>query len=85
MTTNRRDRGGGLTCTMRVILTTKAIRKKKGDKEEVGNNDKTSVTSGFMSTLNVSNSHTRLPPPPPKKAPDFRHPDEVLNRTQQHK
>lgn len=64
-------------------MTTKAIRGGKGDKEEVGNNDETRVTSGFMSTLNVSHSHTcPAPPQPPKKAPDFRHPDEVLDRTQ---
>lgn len=57
----------------------------KRDKEEIGDNNETSVTRGFMSTLNVS--RTRLPKKTKKKnkAPDFRHPDEVLNRTQQRK
>lgn len=64
MTTNRRYRGG-LTCTMRVTVTTKAVRERgqRGSRKQRDKND-----FWVMSTLNVSHSHTRLPcPNPPKK------------------
>ena len=66
---------------MKVSSTTNALR----DKLVVGDADRASVTLGFMPTLNVSRCRTRLPRKgkKKKKAPDFRHPHEVLNPMQQ--
>lgn len=76
-----KDRGGELTCTMRV--TTNAVRKKKGNRGSRKRlQDK--CDSGFMSTLNEPHAHTRLPKKK-TKAPHFGHPEEVLNRTQRRK
>lgn len=78
MTTNRRYGEGELTCTMRVTSTTNAIKGKKGRGGSEGG-----------ATMRQAWLWICLTPvftcPKETKAPDFRHPDEVLNRTQQRK
>lgn len=73
VTTNRQYRGGQQICTMRATWTTDAIKGNQGTQGE-GDGDK----SDFWVHVDIECFHTHLPKTKKKKAPDFRHPDEVL-------
>lgn len=70
MTTNRLYRGGDATCTMRVTSPTKAVGEGETTRRRLDKRDSGGRGGRFMSMLTC----------PEKKAPDFRHPSEVLKK-----